>query len=60
VCEVAAGAGVFQELTDDVTGRVDEDPHRDVYMAPDLLSDVTRNVWKLLMQYRADDIGGLG
>lgn len=57
--EVVAGAGVFEELADDVTAGVDEDPHGYVDVAADLLADVVRDVGQLLVEDGADDVWGL-
>jgi hypothetical protein len=59
VSEVVAGACVFQEFANDVAGGVDEYADRDVYVAADLFTDVAGDVGELLVEYGADDVGGL-
>ena len=59
VSEVAAGAGVFHKLADNISGGIDEDPHGHVDVATNLLADIAWDVGQLLVEHRADNVGGL-
>jgi len=54
--EVAAGAGAFEELADDVAGGIDEHADGDVHVAADSFPDVARDVGKLLVENRAHNV----
>ena len=49
-CEVATGAGAFEELANDVAGWVDQHAHADIDVTANFLADGAWDVWKLLVE----------